>query len=199
MPNYVTVDEFVAWANVRDDLSGFDTTSFDHVLDAAEEAVEDHCHRVFTDAGSASARVYSAKYNDLIVVDDFHTTSGLVVETDAGGSGSWTASTAYQLEPLNGVVNGRSGWPYTTVRATSGLTFPVHHEARVRVTAQWGWAAVPDSVKNATRMTALRLWRRRKSPEGVLGYEEFGGLRVPRLDPDVERMLAPYVRVWDMV
>lgn len=199
MPNYVTVDEFTAWANVYSGSASFDTTSFDHVLDAAEAAVEDHCGRVFTTDSSATQRLFRALSKQLVVVDDIHSTDGLVVETDDGGTGSWTSTSDYQLEPLNGVVNGRSGWPYTFLRATDLEEWPAHKEARVRVTAKWGWAAVPNPVKNAVRIMALRLWRRRMSPEGIAGFEDFGGVRVSRLDPDVQRILAPYVRIWDEI
>jgi hypothetical protein len=41
-------------------------------------------------------------------------------------------------------------------------------------------------------MQAARLYKRRRSPEGVAGFAEFGVVRVSRVDPDVAELLKPY-------
>lgn len=52
---------------------------------------------------------------------------------------------------------------------------------------------VPENVREATRMLTSRLFRRRLSPEGVAGFGDFGAVRVSRVDPDIERLIAPQV------
>jgi hypothetical protein len=67
---------------------------------------------------------------------------------------------------------------------------------RVRVTARWGWPSVPDGVAQAAALLAARLYRRKDSPEGVLGSSEWGAVRVARFDPDVEGLIAPYITIF---
>jgi len=50
----------------------------------------------------------------------------------------------------------------------------------------------PKAVELAIVMQAFRLWKRRSTPEGVAGFGDMGVVRVSRLDPDVEELLAPY-------
>lgn len=62
----------------------------------------------------------------------------------------------------------------------------------MRISGVWGWPAVPDAVKAACRIQVSRVFKRADSPLGVAGFGEFGVVRVSRLDPDVESLLAPY-------
>jgi hypothetical protein len=64
---------------------------------------------------------------------------------------------------------------------------------RVRVTAKWGWPAVPDTVVQATLIQASRLYRRKDSPEGVLGSAEWGTVRLGRVDPDVYALIQQLI------
>lgn len=50
---------------------------------------------------------------------------------------------------------------------------------------------VPDNLREATKMLASRLFRRRLSPEGVAGFGDFGAVRVTRVDPDIEALITP--------
>jgi len=172
-------------------------TELDAAISTVSRAIDQFCGRVFWDAGSATARVFRADRTSVIDVDEFSTAAGLVIATDTGGDGTfdttWTASD-YQLEPLNGIRDGRTGWPYRTVRAVAGLSFPVdwQGQARVQITAQWGWAAVPDEVHQACLIWAHRLLRRSESPEGVAGFGDFGAVRLTSVDRDVETLLTPF-------
>ena len=49
-----------------------------------------------------------------------------------------------------------------------------------------------DDVKEACYIQSARIFKRRESPEGVLGFGDFT-VRVSRLDPDVESLLRHYV------
>lgn len=168
-------------------------------ISSASLWVNSYCGRDFNDAGTATARTFHLT-GQVAVVDDFHTTTGLVVKTDSGNDGTfettWSASD-YQLEPLNGVANGLTGWPYTKIRFVDRYVYRTRGgRPVVEVTAQWGWASVPAPVKKATMIQAARLFKRRHSPEGILGgSEQFGAVRVgSRLDPDVQALLDPYRR-----
>lgn len=65
---------------------------------------------------------------------------------------------------------------------------------RVTVTARWGWPAIPQVVREATLIQAIRLFKRKDSAEGVLGSAEWGAVRVSRMDPDVQALIGHLVK-----
>jgi len=164
-------------------------------IDSAEQSIDDLCGRKFTADGSASARTYRAQPY-LCVTDDISTLTGLVVKTDTSGDGTYDttwASTDIQTEPLNNLTKGRG---VNNIRAVGSQTFPVYGDglASVEVTADWGWPAVPDSIKPAALMLSARLFGRRASPMGVIGVGDFGPVRISRSDPDIAHLLMDYRR-----
>ena len=97
-----------------------DDPSLTNALSSASRAIEGYCGRQFNDAGAATARVYYPDSLTTVLVDDFSTTNGLIVGLDYSNAGTYStilASTNYQLEPLNGVVDGTPGWPFYRIRA----------------------------------------------------------------------------------
>lgn len=167
-------------------------------LKSASRGIDKFCGRQFNKAGSVTARVFRPEGQLLVKVDDFHTTAGLVVATDDDGDGvfetTWSASD-YQLEPLNGVVDGEPGWPWWTIRAVGSRNFPCSRRGRatVRVTADWGWPALPDPVREACQIVALETYKLPEAPFGVAGFAEFGVMRV-RDNPMAKARLEPYQR-----
>ncbi len=174
-------------------------TLLEGAITAASRAIDRFCRRRFYVDGSVSTRQYEARHPYRLEVDDFSTTTGLVIATDDNDDGTaentWAASD-YELRPLNGVVDGTSGWPYTTIRAVNEV-FPLDtRRAGVHVTAKWGWASCPSDVAEACLIKAHRLYIRKDTPTGVQGNDQFGFVRISRFeDPDVEMLLAPYRRM----
>lgn len=168
-------------------------------LAAACQDINTDCGRQFSKDDAPSARVFKPVHGGLVRVDDFYTTTGLIVRTDADGDGvyetTWTPSD-YELSPLNGIVAGEPGWPYMRIRAVGSLTFPVGcgRAATVEVTTPWGWSAVPKQIHEAALLRASRLLRRKDSPEGVKGFSDMGVVRVSRYDPDYDKLIRRYVR-----
>jgi hypothetical protein len=173
----------------RDDL-------LNDVIAAAEAGVDDHCGRTFTVAPTAAPRVLSPygrvavdAAGEHLLVPDIGSLAGLVVETGTTVAG-WTPLTGVEAEPLDALDRGRA---VTSLLRPGGPSWPTG-ATRIRVTARWGWPAVPAAVRHAATLQAHRLWKRRDSPEGVLGSAEWGAVRVARVDPDVEALLAPFRR-----
>ena len=167
-------------------------------LVAASRNVDDHCDRWFGTETVATARLYYPLSTGIVFTDDFHTTDGLVVKDDAGNDGTYEttwASADYQLEPLNGIVDGETGWPYNRIKAVASRAYPVDTAriAPVQVTAKWGWAAVPSAVKEATLILAEALYKLKDAPHGVAGFDAFGSVRV-RENPYVSMLLRKYER-----
>lgn len=193
---YVDLDDLKQYMSIPNGITASDDELGD-ALDSASREIEDWCGRQFHDAGTTSSRVYQPEHADLVYVDDFHTTTGLTVETDEDKDGTYDttwSSSEYQLEPLNGVVEGRSGWPFGAIRALDDKSFPTGKRATVRITAQWGWAAVPTQVLQACRIIASETANLAHTPLGVAGFGEWGAIRVKN-SPVAQRKLARYVRI----
>lgn len=191
--SYADAAALKARLRIRDDT---DNDLLTEALDVASRGIEHCCNRQFNDAGAASARVFYVDSPTAAKVDDFSTTTGLVVETDGARDGSystvWT-SAQYGLWPLNGVVDGVPGWPYWRIHGT-GVYFPIcDRRALLRVTARWGWAAVPSPVREATLILAEDLFKLRDSPFGAGGYGEYGRIKAKE-NPNVWMRIAPYRR-----
>ncbi|GGR52044.1 hypothetical protein [Streptomyces roseolus] len=195
---YVQLAEFKSYmvGQANANLTGQDDNFREALLSASRE-IDSICARQFNRTETATAREYEPDGCDWSYVDDFHTTTGLVVKIDSSGTGTYaTTLTAsdYELSPANGIVDGMTGWPFYRIRLLGGLRFPATSNGRSRtlqVTAQWGWAEVPAPVRAACRIMAAETWKLKDAPFGVLGLDEFGVVRVRQNKLAVSK-LAPY-------
>lgn len=173
----------------------------DQAISAASEGLDHHTGRDvpgFSLDAAVSARVYSTRgrivpvrgEGEKLLLDEIGASAGLIVETGTAASG-WTvvAATSYEVQPDNSIVKGK---PITSLLLTSGC-WPRGTTTRVRVTAKWGWPAVPKVVKQAALLQAVRLYGRKDSPEGVAGSAEWGAVRLGRVDPDVAELVKNLV------
>jgi hypothetical protein len=195
---YVSINELKAYLQIGPDKFANDERLV-LALDASSRAVERCCHRQFNQAGSATARLYEPASPYRVSVDDFHTTTDLVVEVDETGTGSydrvWSAAD-YELSPVNGIVDGQPGWPYSSIEAVGSYLFPRvlgRRRSVVRVTADWGWSEIPGPVKQATLLLAAQAYKLAEAPLGVAGFGEFGVVRVHE-NKHANSLLTPYVR-----
>ena len=197
--SYCTVAELKEWLQIVDSL---DDTLLDRIVSSVSRWIDGYCQRQFWLDTAAPARTYVPDDWYCLPIDDVGDQTGFQVSTDASGDGifetTWAASD-YQLLPVNAPWEGPEPRPWNEVRAVGAHLFPLVYGSallrrnRVEVTARWGWPAVPDAVAQACVMQASRVFKRRDSPQGVLGGGDFGVIRVTaRLDPDVEEMLADY-------
>lgn len=181
--SYAPLDELKRMRRITDTA---DDALLTRVLSVASRRIDARTNRRFWLDPTPVERVFGTAGrltpDGRLLVDDIGAVDGLVVETGTGAT--WSAFTDYELGPANALVD---GWPYTDLTGFwSG--------ARVRITAQWGWPAVPEDISMATLLLASRLYLRKDSPEGVLASAEFGSIRVSRWDPDVDALVAPYVQ-----
>jgi hypothetical protein len=185
----VDIDDFVRYFGSETNADIADMTS---ALAGAEYAVKRHCHRDFTVAtDTATPRVFVPESDTVVRVDDFASTTGLVVTND----GSTIAAAGYQLEPLNGIDLTGEAVPYTTVRLVTGLCWTrTYRRATVSVTARWGWSTIPDDVVEATKILAKDLVHHRETRFGVAGWGQFGVVRM-RENPTVLSLLQRVVRM----
>lgn len=189
---YVSLAEFKAYMQISDTVDDVRATD---AINAASRDIEKYTHRQFNDAGVETARQFRTPSGSRVVADDFQDTAGLVVRSGSISGGFTTTLTRgvdYYIAPVDGAREEVPMGVYWRVRALSGYRFPsTGGEPNLEVTARWGWPEVPDDVVQATYIWAARLFRRRDSPEGVLGGFSDAPIRVGvKMDPDVRAQLA---------
>lgn len=188
---YVTLTELKSYMRFDDSDPDRDAL-LTAAIGGASRGINEFCNRQFNDAGTATARLYNPFDTKNVYVDDFHTTTGLIVETMLSDD-VWTAVTDYTLKPLNGIRNGVPGWPYWHVVAKRNAVFEVRSdEPTVRVTARWGWATVPDPIKNGCKQLAAEAYQMRDSRMGLAGSDQFGTIIRVRDNQLVKGWLQPF-------
>ena len=189
---YATLNEIKASARITDTI---DDNLLELAVESASRMIDSYTQRYFYNAGTA-VRLFVPQDNYVTEIDDAISISQ--IETSDGDNFGVTWQTKdYQLEPLNGIVDGLTGHPATRIRAVDDFLFNVlAGEATVRVTGVWGWSAVPIAVKQATIIQAARIFKRNDSPLGIAGFGDMGVIRVgSQLDPDVRQLVEVYRKV----
>jgi hypothetical protein len=190
---YATLAQVKSALRISDSI---DDSILEMAVESASRAIDGHAARHFYSTGTAT-RLYAADDSFIVQTDDIAGTA-IVLQTSSAGDGVFDTTFTtidYQLEPLNGKVDGLDV-PFTRIRAVENFLFPVEVEqALVKVTAVFGWPAVPIAITQATIIQASRIYKRLESPLGVAGFGDLGAISVTRdLDPDVAQLVAPYRR-----
>jgi len=191
---YATLAQVKSALRISDAI---DDSILEMAVESASRSIDGHAGRFFYSAGTAT-RYYAADDSFIVQIDDVSSTA-LTLQTSSGGDGVFDTTFAvedYQLEPLNGYVDGLTV-PYSRIRAVENFLFPVEAEqALVKLTAVFGWPSVPIAITQATIIQASRIYKRLESPLGVAGFGDLGAISVTRdLDPDVAQLVAPYRRM----
>jgi len=186
---YATLLDVKNALRITDNL---DDSLLETAIESASRMVDGFTARTFTNAGTA-IRNFAATDGINLIIDDAIEVIQVASTDEIGSTYTIWKPTDYQLEPLNDRVDGLYS-PYTGIRAVGDFTWPVvDQQALVRITAVYGFPAIPVAVKQATIIQASRLFKRLDSPLGVAGFGDMGAVRVSRfLDPDVEQLLMPY-------
>jgi hypothetical protein len=189
---YCSLAEIKASARISDSV---DDSLLELAVESASRMVDSYTQRYFYNAGTAT-RLFAPQDSYVSEIDDLITLTRLET-SDGDNFGTTWAAKDYQLEPLNGTVDGLTGHPTTRIRAVDDFIFNVlDGEATVRVVGVWGWSAVPVAVKQATVIQAARIFKRNDSPLGIAGFGEMGAVRVGvQLDPDVKHLIDVYRKV----
>ncbi len=178
-----------------------DDTALEAAILTASRMIDDYTGRFFYKDGTTAApvvRYYTAQDWYTCNVDDFVSLTQIATDDnfDQLYTTIWQADD-YMVEPVN---NPRRGWPLTRLLAIDSYIFPYNLPQSVKVTAVWGWAAVPAEISMAAKLQASRLFVRRQSPFGVAGTPEIGTVRLTsRLDPDVEALIRPFRKMNGLV
>ena len=193
---YCTAEELRAWMGDTGTILQSDV--LEKSINAASRAIDDYCGigRKFWLDSTAIARNFRVRDPDIAWVYDIGSLTGLKIETDDVGDGSFSttwSSADYDLSPFEEDEDRAHAW--YRIHAVNRV-FPVNSFRRtLRVTARWGWTAIPDQIHQACLMKANILVLRKDSPYGVAGFSEYGVVRLNRSeDPEITRLIAPFVR-----
>jgi hypothetical protein len=188
---YCTLAELKASLDITDTI---DDGILERAITSASRTIDRYCARNFYKV--TATRLYSPRDSYICDIDDLVSLTSLKTTDDDTQTFDLTWGTAdYQLEPLNGVVDGMPT-PYTRIRAIGDYTFQtLDGEASVRVQGVFGFDTIPDEVSYATIIQASKLYKRKDSPLGVISGE-YGAMRVGvRLDPQVTELVDAWRRI----
>jgi hypothetical protein len=191
---YITLANLKTYLKIDDSV---DDTILEGIIESASRSIDRIANRRFYADAAATARTYRPIGNLRVQIDDVSSTTGLIVKTDPGSTGTYattfTLNTDYIVEPTNAIALGR---PITTITIVGPTAFslPVNYWPQVQVTAKWGWPAVPDDIEQATYILSADLYKRRDSVGGVLGISELGAIRMSPLGRDIAAIVRAYRR-----
>jgi hypothetical protein len=195
---YTTLATFQSYTGMSS-VTADETTTIEKAIESASRTIDRMTNRRFYMDSSATARLYRVSNFYRLFVDDIGSTTGLQVNFDATGKGSYTDlqvnGTDYLLDPVTAPQNER---PFTIVTMIGSTLLPFGTSLRpeVQVTAKFGWyeGTPPDDIEEACLILSTDLVKRASSVGGVLGLSELGAIRMSPLGRDVTQMVRAYRR-----
>ncbi len=201
---YVDKDDLKTYIGISG--SGQDN-NIDNAINAASRQIDKVCGRYFYQDSTANAKTFTPVSNIYLEIPDISTTTGLIVKTDTTDDGSFdktlTINTDFILRPTNPKLIADAGGtsyyePYDEIRilnTRSSERFDPSIINNVQVTAKFGFSRVPDAIKQATLIQALRLFKRKDTQFNVFGNDETGTIELfNKMDPDAKELLKGYRR-----
>lgn len=191
---YATLADLKMYLKIEDSM---EDQLLENIVEAASRSIDRMANRRFYLDSTASARTFRPAELLRVFVDDFGSSSGLVVKTDPDSAGVYqttlTVNSDFIIEPVNAAAKGRP-WNYITIVSGQSFSLPTTARPQVEVTARWGWPSVPDDINQATLILSADLYKRKDSIGGVLGLSELGAIRMSPLGRDITAMVRAYKR-----
>jgi len=182
--------------------------NIDTAIDSACRLIDSICGRKFSQDSTVVDKTFTPKTRLYIDTPDISTTTGLIVKLDTNDDGSFnktlTLNTDYIVEPTNPrVIKIAGGTTYyepfnkiTILDTRSSERFDPTIKNNIKITAKWGYSIVPEDIKTATLIQALRYFKRKDTPFNTYGDISTGVSELfSRLDPDVQTILKGHKKV----
>lgn len=181
-----------------------DDTRLEIAVASASRQIDAYCGRRFWQDSTVQVRYFHAYDPYCVDVADISTTTGLIVAIDTAATGTWsttlTINTDFVLTPENAAAE-VPVWPYTGLELVDGSYAPTrsdsYRRASVKITAKFGWPAVPDAVMKACLVQSTLLFKSSDAWSGGLQLSpEFGGvMRIrERLHPMAAGLVEEFVK-----
>jgi hypothetical protein len=202
---YVDKDDLKAYIGLTGTAQD---NNIDTAIDSACRLIDSICGRKFSQDESVVVKTFTPKSSIYLDTPDISTTTGLIVKLDDNDDGTFettlTLNTDYIVEPTNPRVIKITGGttyyePYnkiTILDTRSSERFDPSIKNNIEITAKWGYSAVPEDIKTATLIQALRYFKRKDTPFNTYGDINTGVSELfSRLDPDVQTILKRHKKV----
>jgi hypothetical protein len=202
---YVDKDDLKAYIGLTGTAQD---NNIDTAIDSACRLIDSICGRKFSQDESVVVKTFTPKSSIYLDTPDISTTTGLIVKLDDNDDGTFettlTLNTDYIVEPTNPRVIKITGGttyyePYnkiTILDTRSSERFDPTIKNNIQITAKWGYSAVPEDIKTATLIQALRYFKRKDTPFNTYGDINTGVSELfSRLDPDVQTILKGHKKV----
>ena len=202
---YVDKDDLKAYIGLTGTAQD---NNIDTAIDSACRLIDSICGRKFSQDESVVVKTFTPKSSIYLDTPDISTTTGLIVKLDDNDDGTFettlTLNTDYIVEPTNPRVIKITGGttyyePYnkiTILDTRSSERFDPTIKNNIQITAKWGYSAVPEDIKTATLIQALRYFKRKDTPFNTYGDVNTGVSELfSRLDPDVQTILKGHKKV----
>jgi hypothetical protein len=174
-------------------------TYIEAVVEAASREIDEYCNRRFYVSTSDEERYFTAMDHDICFTDDIQSITSIEIDDDDDRTYAVElASTDYDAYPINYAL---SGSPILWLETAPNADYNFPKVAKgIKITGKFGYCAianVPRQVSEACIIQAVRLFKRGKeAPFGVVGASDMGqSIVISKLDPDVEMLLKPFVRI----
>lgn len=181
--------------------------NIDNAINGASRQIDAICGRHFYQDDTVQTRFYTPVNALYLDVDDISVTTGLVVKLDDNDDGTYektlTLNTDFFLEPVNPDIVAKVSStiyyePYTSLRildTRSSERFDPTILKHVEITAKFGFSYIPEAIKQATLIQALRLFKRKDAPFNILGNEQTGQIELfNKFDPDAKELIKGYIK-----
>jgi len=189
-PEYASGEELAAWLGVTEDAHHGAAT------EAASRAIDAYCGRQFGQTETEPryfTPVRERDYRWTVTIDDLMDDPS-IEQTD--GDGNVLDTVTGTPWPLNAAAKGE---PWRQIHFGRSVSL---NGNPLRITAKWGWSAVPNPVKSACLLQAARWNDRRENITGSLtGMKiddidyQWSNAAGRELDADVIAMIKPYRRL----
>jgi len=186
---YCTLAEIKSALRVTDST---DDTLLENCIEAASRRIDGYCGTFFYQSVKTIRMFNRDPY--AVNTPDIASSAGITLKTDEAGdftyNTTWTAAD-YYLYPTDTSL---TGIPYRRFVASGAKKFPLQYappQPVVELTATFGWAAVPDDVREACVLLGMRGFARYNSALGIVGFADMA-ITVRAVDPDVRDYLMPY-------
>lgn len=195
---YASIEMFKAYLRIPES-DEIDDAELTRALATASTEVDQICSRTFTPPAvdpvtRFSYPIFDRKISRWVVpIADLFDLTDMTVDTWTAANDDWTTDVPVadlRFRPLNAAVQGE---PYEAFILPGGASFPSVQdttESLVKVTARFGWPAVPAQVEEATLIQAARVFKRRDATFGIVS--DPAGTESARLKSlvDVDAVLA---------
>ena len=146
---YVQTTDVQRELSIDDDDERFGV--LDDAIDSAEQYVAEYCDRRFESVTGQTREFLVTDWTDTLEVDDYQTITTLEIRKSKDAN--WEEITDFVQHPIGSQTRGGLIYPYTMVFYSDCFP-PIRGYSSVRIRADWGWTAIPKTIKRATVILA---------------------------------------------